>query len=76
MNENATPPETTASLPTVTVSLKRNWGQVRTWVALDPCPFCETTRHSWPVPKGADPMQRLGSVLPPCGRGMVVLTAG
>lgn len=65
--------EITTSLPTVSVTLKRSWGQIRTWVALEPCPHCGTTRHAWPVPRGEDPMQLLGAVLPPCGKGFVLL---
>ena len=66
--------ESTAPPPTVSVALKRSWGQIKTWVAMQPCEFCGTPRHAWPVPKGADPATLLGAALPPCGRGMVVLT--
>ena len=72
MNPDATPPEATTPPPTVSVQLKRSWGQAYSWVGLNPCPYC-AARHRWPVPKGVDPATLLGVVLSPCDKGFVLL---
>ena len=72
-NHEATPAESTTPPPTVNVALRRRWGQAYTWVAMNPCPYCGTTRHIFNVPKGRDPATLLGEQPSPCGQGSVLL---